>query len=103
MRRKYTIKQIICVLNKLRLPPQFVIYLYKTFSGGEVTTASSVLDYETVPSKLYRLIITASDGKDTSTATMTISVADENERCSFHQNQYLVTADEGPVKQNVPS
>ncbi|XP_078323635.1 cadherin-23-like isoform X2 [Crassostrea virginica] len=66
-------------------------------TSGEVTTASSVLDYETVPSKLFRLIITASDGKDTSTATMTISVADENERCSFHQNQYLVTADEGPA------
>ncbi|XP_062579581.1 protocadherin-like wing polarity protein stan, partial [Saccostrea cucullata] len=54
-----------------------------------------MLDYETVPSKQYQLIITATDGKDTSTATMSVSVADENEPCSFHQNQYSVSADEG--------
>ncbi|XP_056012799.1 protocadherin-9-like isoform X2 [Ostrea edulis] len=63
--------------------------------NGEVMTSSTILDYETVPSKQYKLIITATDGKDTSTATMTVSIADENEQCSFHQNQYSVTADEG--------
>lgn len=61
-------------------------------------TSSTILDYETVPSKQYKLIITATDGKDTSTATMTVSIADENEQCSFHQNQYSVTADEGSVR-----
>ncbi|XP_061164502.1 protocadherin Fat 1-like [Saccostrea echinata] len=66
-----------------------------TPQNGEVTTTSTTLDYETVPSKQYQLIITATDGKDTSTATMSVSVADENESCSFHQNQYSVTADEG--------
>ena len=60
-------------------------------SSGQITVASA-LDYETIPS--YSLTLTASDGTLDGTATVTISVIDDNEIPVFASSSYDRSVDE---------
>lgn len=48
-------------------------------------------------SKSYKIIVTATDGKDTATATISLTVTDQNETPVFHQTEYSVEQDESSV------
>jgi VCBS repeat-containing protein len=41
-------------------------------------------------SKSYKIIVTATDGKDTATSTISLTVTDQNETPVFHQTEYSV-------------
>lgn len=48
-------------------------------------------------SKSYKIVVTATDGKDTATATISLTVTDQNETPVFHQTYYSVEQDESSV------
>ncbi|CAG2217631.1 unnamed protein product [Mytilus edulis] len=57
-------------------------------------TVSSTLDYESLTNTSYILNITATDGKNTATATISLIVTDQNEAPVFQQIQYSVEVNE---------
>ena len=70
--------------------------MYVTSDG--YLTVSSTLDYESLTNTSYILNITATDGKNTATATISLIVTDQNEAPVFQQIQYSVEVNESAVR-----
>ncbi len=62
-------------------------------SSGDTITVADTLNYESTTD--YSLEVTASDGNDTDTATVNITVDNVNERPTFDQSPYSFTVREG--------
>ncbi|XP_052706998.1 cadherin-23-like [Crassostrea angulata] len=65
---------------------------------GLISTSSTQnINYETVSatSTSYQLTVTVSDGYDTSTSTLTVSIADKNEAPVFGKETYAISGTEG--------
>ncbi|CAC5388105.1 HMCN [Mytilus coruscus] len=63
---------------------------YFSMSSDGYLTISGDIDFESVPHIYYRIVITATDRKDTTTATILVTITDQNEAPSFHQTGYSV-------------
>lgn len=72
----------------------FFLYFYTVDGTFKI---SSALDFEDMTSKSYKIVVTATDGKDTATATISLTVTDQNETPVFHQTEYSVEQDESSV------
>ncbi|XP_052252546.1 cadherin EGF LAG seven-pass G-type receptor 3-like [Dreissena polymorpha] len=64
--------------------------------SGQIRTASTIINYETLAVKSFTCTITCSDGLALDTATLNIDVTDVNENPAFTQAAFSVNVDEGP-------
>ncbi|KAK3581873.1 hypothetical protein CHS0354_000289 [Potamilus streckersoni] len=64
-------------------------------STGQISSSSSLLNYETLATKTFDFTITVSDGSSTDSKILSIQVVNQNESPSFSQAIYSITANEG--------
>ena len=72
-------------------------------SGGLISTSPTQnINYESLSgtSTSFQLTVTVSDGYDTSTATLTVSIADQNEAPQFGKALYAISGSEGAVSKH---
>ncbi|CAC5400779.1 FAT4 [Mytilus coruscus] len=71
-----------------------IVSTYFNLTTDGFLTVSSTLDYESLTNTSYILNVTATDGKDTATATISLTITDQNEAPVFKQTQYSVEVNE---------
>ncbi|KAL3857781.1 hypothetical protein ACJMK2_012417 [Sinanodonta woodiana] len=69
-------------------------YFSISSSTGVVYTSTNNIDYESIPSSSYNLLITVSDGTDQTAKILAIAITNVNEAPSFAQSLYSISTNE---------
>ena len=75
---------------------------FQFIDGIISTSTTNNINYEGLTSMSFNLSVTVSDGTDTDTQDLIVTIVDVNEAPSFSPLAYSITADEGAVSYHEP-